>query len=111
MSRLTKRHGKHAVQIGAETRRHDKAWNELARYEDAMEQLEAEIESSDKYIAEYDDSEVQKAWNAGMRTGLEILKGGYEEVYREEYDTAGNYHTWGTQSGHTVVKKGGAADV
>lgn len=74
MGRLTKRHGKHAVQIGGETRRHDKAWNELARYEDAMEQLKVEIESSDKYIAEYDDSEVQKAWNMGMRNAYRILR-------------------------------------
>lgn len=38
MSRLTKRHGKHAVQIGAETRRHDEAWLKLAHYEDLEEQ-------------------------------------------------------------------------
>ena len=74
MGRLTKRHGKHAVQIGGETRRHDKAWNELARYEDAMEQLEAEIESSDKYISEYDDSDLQKAYNKGLRDAYRILR-------------------------------------
>lgn len=28
----------------------------------------------------------------------------YEEVYREGYDTAGNYHIYGVYSGHTVVK-------
>lgn len=39
MSRLTKRHGKHAVQIGAETRRHDEAWLKLAHYEDLEEQI------------------------------------------------------------------------
>lgn len=41
-----------------------------------VEQIEAEIESSDKYISEYDDSEVQKAYNKGMRKCLEIVKGG-----------------------------------
>lgn len=38
MGRLTKRHGNHAVQIGGETRRHDKAWLKLAHYEDMEEQ-------------------------------------------------------------------------
>lgn len=28
----------------------------------------------------------------------------YEEVYREGYDTASNYHIYGVYSGHTVVK-------
>lgn len=37
MDRLTKRHGKHAVQIGGETRRHDEAWLKLAQYEDLEE--------------------------------------------------------------------------
>lgn len=48
----------------------------IEQREKIVKQLEAEIESSDKYIAEYDDSEVQKAWNAGMRKCLEIVKGG-----------------------------------
>lgn len=38
MGRLTKRHGKHAVQIGGETRRHDVGWLRLAHYEDLEEQ-------------------------------------------------------------------------
>lgn len=38
------------------------------------EQLYAEIESSDKYIREYDDSEVQKAYNKGLRDALKVLK-------------------------------------
>ena len=38
MGRLTKRHGKHAVQIGAETRRNDIGWLKLADYEDMEEQ-------------------------------------------------------------------------
>ena len=29
---------------------------------------------------------------------------GYEEVYDSGYDTAGNYHIYGTFSGHTVIK-------
>lgn len=41
-----------------------------------IEQLEAEVESSDKYIREYDDSEFQKAWNEGLRNALEIVKDG-----------------------------------
>ena len=28
----------------------------------------------------------------------------YEEVYDYGYDTAGNYHMYGTFSGHTVIK-------
>lgn len=40
-----------------------------------------------------------------LDTAIEIVKGGYEEVYREEYDTAGNYHAYGTQSGHCMVMK------
>lgn len=40
-----------------------------------------------------------------LSDAIEIVKGGYEEVYREEYDTAGNYHAYGTQSGHCVVMK------
>ena len=27
-----------------------------------------------------------------------------EKVYREEYDTAGNYHWYGTHTGHHVIK-------
>lgn len=38
MERLTKRHGKHAVQIGSETRRHDVGWLRLAELEDLKEQ-------------------------------------------------------------------------
>lgn len=53
-------------------------WNRREPINNIVEQLEAEIESSDKYIAEYDDSEVQKVWNAGMRKCLEIVKGGAE---------------------------------
>lgn len=37
MERLTKRHGKHAVQIGAETRRNDPGWDRLADLEDMAE--------------------------------------------------------------------------
>lgn len=37
------------------------------------EQLEAEIISSDKYIREYDDSEVQKAYNKGLRDALNLF--------------------------------------
>ena len=44
-------------------------------YRKCMLQLEAEIESSDKYIREYDDSELQKAYNKGLRDALKALKG------------------------------------
>lgn len=37
------------------------------------ERFESEIESSDKYIREYDSSQVQIAWNKGMRKCLEIV--------------------------------------
>lgn len=40
-----------------------------------VEQLEAEIDSSDKYIREYDESLPQIAWNKGLRKALEIVKG------------------------------------
>lgn len=43
-------------------------------YKEFAEQLDAEIESSDKYIREYDDSEVQKAYNKGLRDALKVLK-------------------------------------
>lgn len=39
-----------------------------------QERLEAEINSSDKYIEEYDGSEVQKAYNKGLRDALKIAK-------------------------------------
>lgn len=29
----------------------------------------------------------------------------YEEVYRQEYDSAGNYHWWGVHSGHHVIRR------
>ena len=38
MDRLTKREGKHTVRIGNEWRRHDRAWDKLAEYEDLEEQ-------------------------------------------------------------------------
>jgi hypothetical protein len=48
----------------------------LKRLEAVVLQLEAEIESSDKYIREYDDSEVQKAYNKGLRDAAKIIKVG-----------------------------------
>ena len=60
MGRLTKRHGKHAVQIGGETRRNDVGWLRLADYED-MEEAGRLIEqkhgtwiSLDAYVYECD---------------------------------------------------------
>ena len=47
--------------------------------ENIISALEAEIESSDKFIREYDDSVVQKAYNKGMRKCLEIV----QEVAKE----------------------------
>ena len=57
-----------------------KSWNKRKPMKNIVEQLEAEIESSDKYIREYDDSEVQKAFNKGMRNSLRLVKeeGGIE---------------------------------
>lgn len=41
---------------------------------DIIEQLETYVFDSDKYIAEYDGSEVQKAYNKGLRDALEVAK-------------------------------------
>ena len=41
---------------------------------DIIEQLETCVFDSDKYIAEYDGSEVQKAYNKGLRDALEVAK-------------------------------------
>lgn len=41
---------------------------------DVVAQLEAEVDSSDKYIAEYDGSKVQVAYNNGLRNALKIVK-------------------------------------
>lgn len=38
-------------------------------------QLEAEIESSDKYIREYEDTEKQRCFNQGLRAALKAVKG------------------------------------
>lgn len=46
---------------------------------DVVGQLEAEVYSSDKYINEYDGSEVQKAYNKGLRDALKIAKEMLEE--------------------------------
>ena len=49
-------------------------WNTRKPMQEIVEQLEANIESSDKYIREYDDSEVQRAYNKGMRDCLKTVK-------------------------------------
>lgn len=41
---------------------------------DVVAQLEAEVDSSDKYIAEYDGSKVQIAYNQGLKNALKIVK-------------------------------------
>lgn len=41
---------------------------------DAVAQLEAVVDSSDKYIAEYDDSELQRAYNKGVRDALAAVR-------------------------------------
>lgn len=41
---------------------------------DVVAQLEAEVYSSDKYIAEYDGSKVQVAYNQGLKNALKIVK-------------------------------------
>ena len=41
---------------------------------ETVEALDAEVESSDKYIREYDDSDAQKAYNKGLKTALSICK-------------------------------------
>lgn len=42
---------------------------------DVILQLEAEIESSDKYIREYEDTEEQRCFNQGLRAALKAVKG------------------------------------
>ena len=68
---------------GAEILRHDRCIRTLHEkletakaeaYKEFAKQLDAEIESSDKYIREYDDSKVQKAYNKGLRDALKVLK-------------------------------------
>lgn len=43
-------------------------------HDEVIAQLEAEIDSSDKYIREYDGSKEQIAYNEGMRNALKIVK-------------------------------------
>ena len=43
-------------------------------YRNVIEQLDAEIESSDKYIREYDDGELQIAFNKGLRAACSTVK-------------------------------------
>lgn len=38
-------------------------------------QLEAEIESSDRYIREYEDTERQRCFNQGLRAALKAVEG------------------------------------
>lgn len=42
---------------------------------EVVQQLEAEIESSDKYIREYEDSAEQRAFNQGLRKALDSIRG------------------------------------
>lgn len=49
--------------------------------DEVIRQLDAEVESSAKFIREYDDSIAQKAYYRGLKTALKIaeqLKGGAE---------------------------------
>lgn len=86
MGRLTKRHGKHAVQIGGETRRNDVGWLKLAEYEDLEEQgyrmvnidwVMNELEERRDYQKEF---AVDKNFRIGVVNGfnnaIEIVKGG-----------------------------------
>ena len=41
---------------------------------EVAEALDAEVESSNKYIREYDDSNVQVAYNQGLKNALKIVK-------------------------------------
>jgi hypothetical protein len=43
-------------------------------YEDIILEIEAELESSNKYIREYDGSVIQQAFNKGIAGILEIVK-------------------------------------
>lgn len=41
---------------------------------DIMLDIEAELESSNKYIREYEDTEVQRAYNKGLSVAYDIIK-------------------------------------
>ena len=41
---------------------------------EVVEQLEAEVESSDKYIREYENNEQQRCFNKGLREALRVVK-------------------------------------
>lgn len=75
------------------------AWNRREPIDKIVEQLEERKQKEGNVTL------TKIAHNAAIDDAIEIVKGGYEEVYREEYDTAGNYHAYGTQSGHCVVMK------
>jgi hypothetical protein len=51
---------------------YDKGFNEAVK--DVLLTLEAEAVSSDKYIREYDDSKVQKAYNQALWKAYNIVK-------------------------------------
>ena len=49
-------------------------WNTRKPMESIVEQLEAELDSSEKYIREYDDSIEQLAFHSGINHCLKIVK-------------------------------------
>ena len=63
----------------------DRRWKELCAVrsetiKDVLLQLEAEIESSEKYMMEYDDGPLQKAYNQGLRDAYKAVKGMTDET-------------------------------
>ena len=50
---------------------------------DILLQIETEIDSNDKYISEYGDTPMQRAFNAGMKNIYDIIKSMYEERCEE----------------------------
>lgn len=96
MGRLTKRHGKYAIQIGGETRRNDVGWLKLAEYEDLVEQgrliekqptaydpdevvqqLEYE-RNEDVTTITYEHDIFIDGYREGLSKAIEIVKGGAE---------------------------------
>ena len=80
MSRYTKRHGKHAVQIGGVTKRDDSAFEKLAYLEDLEEQgrlIELPCKVGDKVwmIVSEDDDSYTMEWD--------IVQGIHIERYAE----------------------------
>lgn len=46
----------------------------MKKIDKILSQLETEIESSNKYIAEYEDTKEQRAFNAGLKHAYKVVE-------------------------------------